>query len=210
MLPKSINVTTQEQAREVGREFQRRNIIEATIKVLRAEGAAAVTTRRIAQELDCSTKVIYTLFGGKEGLADALYREGFGRLHAQIVGVQPVENPATYLRGVANAYRQFALENPHEYGVMFGESIPQFKPNAESLAVSIHIFMDIVQVTMTLPGQDEDSPEYVIKAFWALLHGMMSLHLAGHLHDPDAAVFDYAVRIFITGLFPSSSNTGAE
>src|SRR5262245_63011225 len=80
LLPDSHNITTHQQARAQTREMLRRNAVDTASQILMHEGAGAITVRRIAQELDCSTKVIYTLFGSKEGLANELYREGFERL----------------------------------------------------------------------------------------------------------------------------------
>src|SRR5690348_17054545 len=87
-LPVGNKIVTHQQAREYGHELLRRNVIEAASRLLMEEGAEALTVRRIAQMLSCSTKIIYTMFKGKDGLADALYLEGCTRLQ-QIIGQVP-------------------------------------------------------------------------------------------------------------------------
>ena len=54
--------------------------------------------RRIAAEADCSTTVIYTMFGSKEGLAEALYLEGFERVRRRLEAVPPRRDPLEYLQ----------------------------------------------------------------------------------------------------------------
>jgi AcrR family transcriptional regulator len=56
----------------------------------------------------CSTTVLFTMFGGKEGLADALYREGFERLTRRLERV-PDEDPLARLGALGHAYRANAL-----------------------------------------------------------------------------------------------------
>src|SRR5918993_359272 len=72
--------TPYERAQHKGQEALRRALLDAASGLLLEEGPGALTMRRVAGAGGCSTTVLYTMFGGKEGLADALYREGFERL----------------------------------------------------------------------------------------------------------------------------------
>src|ERR671914_2944683 len=64
-------------AQRRGQEALRRALLDGASGLLVAEGPGALTMRRVAAVAGCSTTVLYTMFGAKEGLADALYREGF-------------------------------------------------------------------------------------------------------------------------------------
>src|SRR5258708_30684304 len=55
-------------------------MLDAAGALLHLEGPQALTTRRLADAVGTSTQAIYTLFGGKEGIVRAMYREGFDRL----------------------------------------------------------------------------------------------------------------------------------
>ena len=59
---------------------QSKAILEAASRILSADGADALTVRRIAAEAGCSTMGLYSRFGGKEGVIDELYVEGFRQL----------------------------------------------------------------------------------------------------------------------------------
>ena len=54
------------------RENTRASIIETAALILKAQGAAAVTTRGVAMAAGVQAPVIYRLFGDKEGLLDAV------------------------------------------------------------------------------------------------------------------------------------------
>ena len=54
----------------------RKNVIDAACLLLLEEGPESVTVRRVAQKLNCSTKIIYSMFGNKDGLANEMYLDG--------------------------------------------------------------------------------------------------------------------------------------
>ena len=62
------------------RAQQRRILIQSAIELLLEEGPAAVSLRRVATNAGMSTQMVYTLFGGKAGLFQAIYEEAFDRL----------------------------------------------------------------------------------------------------------------------------------
>ena len=55
----------------------RDRLVAAALEVLQREGAAALTVRNITQLAGCSTTGVYTYFGGKQGLVEAIYLDGF-------------------------------------------------------------------------------------------------------------------------------------
>src|SRR5437899_9902296 len=59
-------------------------LLDAAGELLLTEGADGITTRRLAAMAGTTTQAIYTEFGGKEGIARAMYREGFARLEARM------------------------------------------------------------------------------------------------------------------------------
>ena len=58
----------------------RASLLHAASTLLAAEGPEALTVRRIAAEAGVSTMGVYSRFGGKEGVIDALLRDGFQAL----------------------------------------------------------------------------------------------------------------------------------
>jgi len=90
--------------------------------------------RRVAWEVNVSTQVLYTMFGGKEGLANELFLEGFRKL-TRAHGEAPCsEDPLRHLYDRAETYFENALANRNYYRVMFFDAIPGFRPSEETLA----------------------------------------------------------------------------
>jgi AcrR family transcriptional regulator len=204
-LPKENIITTHHEAREQGHELLRRNVVEAASRLLVQEGPDALTVRRIAQELACSTKVIYTMFKGKDGLADALYQEGCERLRLTIEHVEIVADAESYLRALAQAYWVFAFANPGHYRVMFCGAIPNFVPSKTSIQAAENAFdlcIKSVAHFMQEGKMRDDDPEIVAKTLWAPLHGVINLRFMGHFEtlEMTQTVFERIIASLITSL----------
>jgi AcrR family transcriptional regulator len=177
-------------AQRRGHEALRRALLDGASGLLVAEGPGALTMRRVAGAVGCSTTVLYTMFGAKEGLADALYREGFERLRGRLEAVPDGGDPLVRLGELARAYRENALTERAYYGVMFQRAIPRFEPSPASLAVageSLEVLARAVRAAMDAGALRPGDPRAVAEVLWAAVHGPVSLELAGHFPDPAAA-----------------------
>jgi AcrR family transcriptional regulator len=176
--------------RDQNQEALRRTVIAAAEHLLTTHGAEAVTVRRVAQQLDCSTTVIYNLFGSKDGLANALYLQGCHLLHAALAAVSQHAEPARYLAALAWAYWDFAQQNPQHYAMMFSGALPDFKPDPASLD-DFKMAINFVVAALERYRQEGllavDDPYLVAKMIWAAMHGVVHLFLAGNLDDPAVA-----------------------
>ena len=183
----------------------RRAVLDVAIRLLVEEGSTALTMRRVAAEVGCSTTVLYTLFGGKPGLVDALWREGFDRLWQAETAAPIAADPLGRLAALGHAYRAHALANPDYYRLMFGGAIPGFRPSAEALAASrqtFQVLVDAVGKGIAAGILRPEDPELVASVLWATVHGVVSLQLAGHFGEPDGeAVFERALRAVASGFF---------
>jgi AcrR family transcriptional regulator len=182
------------QAYVAGREAQRRVLLDAASGVLQAEGPEALTMRRIAAEVGCSTSVLYTMFGGKAGVAEALWREGFERLHAALAAVEG-DDPRQRLLGMGRAYRANALANPAYYSVMFARPIPGFEPSPEAYTDSLRpleLLTDVVAECIEVGLFRKVDPAHIARVLWAASHGAVSLELAGYegAVDPESTYDD--------------------
>jgi AcrR family transcriptional regulator len=86
-------------------------IIEAASRLLRDEGARAVTTRAVSQAAGVQPPTIYRLFGDKDGLLDALAEHAM----AAYVGEKAIDaelDPLTDLRAGWRGHVGFGLANP--------------------------------------------------------------------------------------------------
>ncbi|MER8041614.1 TetR/AcrR family transcriptional regulator [Streptomyces sp. NPDC094032] len=182
--------TPYQDAQRAGQDAVRTTILDRSIDLLVAEGPAALTMRRIAADIGSSTKVLYTMFGGKEGLLDALYREGFARLRRAQEGVPRAGDPLAHLTRLGRAYRAHALAEPAYYRVMFEQPVPGFRPTPDALAVAEGAFeasADAVAACMTAGIFRPGDAHELAKLLWAASHGAVSLEIAGHFTPEEAA-----------------------
>jgi AcrR family transcriptional regulator len=175
-------------AYEAGREARRRLLLDAASRLLETEGPQALTMRRIAAEVGSSTSVLYTMFGGKAGVAEALWCEGFERLHAALDGVD-ADEPLARLAAMGQAYRVCALANRSYYAVMFARPIPGFEPSPEAYEVSLRplrLLTEAVADCVDAGVFRSVDPAHAARVLWAASHGAVSLELAGYEGAVDA------------------------
>lgn len=194
------------------RDTLRQGMLDAATQLLTEEGPSALTVRRIADAVNCSTTLLYSLFGGKDGLANELYLEGFARLKAEFEAAsaqtarkKEEEGGLAPLLRHARIYHQYAKRNPGYYMIMFGDAIAGFVPPRESrdkawesLAALIELF-DTAMKNGTLPPSD---PTRAARLLWVAMHGAVSLELKGYYLKTERAaeLFDAAVNAVLRSL----------
>jgi AcrR family transcriptional regulator len=164
-----------------GDDDQSRAILEAASRILTEEGAAALTVRRIAAEAGCSTMGLYSRFGGKEGVVDELYVEGFEHLAAGLNAMVDTDDPVQDLRTCGRAYRDTALKHATHYMVMFGGAVPDFVPSKASFGVAHQAFdrlVSRVQRCIDIGAFKGDAPQ-IAEVWWGAMHGLVMLELVG-------------------------------
>jgi AcrR family transcriptional regulator len=179
-------------------QLLRKNVIDTACILLTEEGPEAVTVRRIAQKLSCSTKIIYSIFGSKDGLANEMYLDGC-RLLAQTFQQVPVtENILADLEALGWAYWEFAQVHSAYYKMMFGGALSDFKPDEQSLAgttTALTRFQHTVMRAMEQGQLKEQDPLLVVRMLWSALHGVIHLQFAGHFSDAAMAQETYAFTL---------------
>lgn len=191
-----------ELAQSRGRDELRSTLLDTASRLLAAEGATSLTVRRIAAEVGCSTTVLYTMFGSKNGIADGLYREGFERFRRRLDSLPPEPDLLARVYQLAWAYRDSALAEPNYYRVMFAHAIPGFTPDSEALAAAdagFTVLIDAAAACIDAGIFVPSDPAEVAKVLWAAAHGVVSLELSGHLGSDDAQrCYETAVRAATT------------
>ncbi|GIH96651.1 TetR/AcrR family transcriptional regulator [Planobispora siamensis] len=187
-----------------GQDALRSRLLDVASRLLVTVGPESLSMRRIAGEAGCSTTVIYTMFGSKEGLAEALYLEGFERFRRRLNEVPPRKNSLEHLNALGPAYREAALAEPGYYGLMFEKAIPGFTPSerARTLArAALNIFDRVIADCISAGYLVPTQPRKIADALWAAAQGAISLERAGHLRDESiyetvtrAVVFRYMAK----------------
>lgn len=162
----------------------RRAILDAALLVLSRDGESAFTVRNIAREAGCSTTGVYTWFGGKAGLVDAIFIEGFESFDDAL---QPAYESADPVAS-GHAYRRWALDNRTHFLVMFGRAVPDVRPGDAALVRGYESFQRLIDhVREVAPGLSADEAFDWAYHVNATVHGYVLTELTGMSTAPDRA-----------------------
>jgi AcrR family transcriptional regulator len=163
-----------------GHDAVGRRLLAAAHRVLADEGPSALTVRRLAAVSGVSTMNVYSRFGGKDGVVDELFSDGFRRLTELMSHSPTTDDPIADLRACGDRYRQFALENPTYYAVMFDKVFPDYTPSDRAQAMAIESLGRLaasVQRAIDAGLLTADDAWLVAAGLWASCHGLVSLEL---------------------------------
>src|SRR5215213_8793338 len=111
------------------RQDVRSSIVDAASRLLRDEGAQAVTTRAVAQAAGVQAPTIYRLFGDKDGLIDAVADHVMATYvseKATAVAAEADADPISALRDGWRQHLDFGLANPTLFVIL----ADPFRPSA--------------------------------------------------------------------------------
>ncbi|HUD50999.1 TetR/AcrR family transcriptional regulator [Parvibaculum sp.] len=189
------------------RTAQRAALLDAASEMLMRGGPDAISLRKLASNVGTSTMAVYTAFGGKEGLIAALFEEAFDRLSTAQNSVPRDKEPLVWLANLGRAYRRFALENPSYYALMISVTMPVNEtvrhehpdystPPARAISrhSSYQNLLEAIQACVEEGSMPADiHPAMIADAFWATVHGLCSLELAGFYRSADDAGEGFAL-----------------
>ncbi len=168
-------------SRKRQKEDLRAAILNAAARLLAADGLRGLSVRAIAADVGASTKVIYSHYGGKPGIIEALYSDGFERL-GDVMGEAALgaDLPSSRLHRIARAYRSFAVAEPHMYELIYGPRVRELLPSPDDREGARRLQQIVAGVFQE--GQDDglfanSDPGEQSRNYWAALHGTVSLEL---------------------------------
>lgn len=176
-----------------------------------ALGLERVSMHSIAKELGWSATALYRYFVNKDAILAAARAAALDRFSAALD--EALAGPGDIWdrsRAVGNAYVSFAFENADAYKLMFAISQPDMERYPEvacAQARSRAHMSRYVRLLVEEGGLDAD-PVVLGHLFWAGMHGLISLHMAGQLR-PDAPDFETLRREMVRSLVRGASPRAA-
>jgi len=162
----------------------RDRLLDVASRAISEHGESAVTVRAVATAAGTSASAVYALFGSRDDLVAAVSAEGFRRFAAHLEAVPRTADPAADLAALGRAYRAFALADPHFYAVMFARGV---RPGADRTRAVEERTFGVLRDAVARLMPDADAAQDVSLGLWGLVHGLVSLELAGLVPGDDAA-----------------------
>lgn len=168
----------------------RERFLQAALTVLVEQGAAGLTVRGLAGAAGSSTIGVYTRFGGRAGVLDALYERTFELLHEAMAQLPPVSGDALPdVLAFARAFREFALESPARYAFMFERSVPGYDPDPDLRMLAQHASYDLLAERVRPAVGEDGDPDGAGYLVWTTMHGLVSMELTHRARTPPPGWF---------------------
>jgi len=169
------------------------------------QGRDGVSMRQLADALGCSPMTPYRYFRNKDEILAAVRTAAFDRfadaLEAAVARARG--DLRKQFEGVGEAYIRFALREPEAYRLMFDLSQPHqdcYPELVRATARARHMMSASLE-KLVEAGIFVGDAQLMGHVFWATMHGLIVLHLAGKLPaKPDfKAIRQEAMRLLVAG-----------
>jgi AcrR family transcriptional regulator len=174
----------------------RAEILDTARKQMAENGAAALSLRAIAREMQLTAPALYRYFPNRDELVTALIVEAYNSLADALEAAretQPAAAHAARLFAIGLAYREWALAHPQDYALIFGTPIPGYHAPEEKTNPAAKRAMDVLidglmaadKAGLLDPALEYSKPTPALQkqlAAWKKNHGYtaptQALHLA--------------------------------
>lgn len=152
----------------------REAVLDCAARLLDEGGQEGLTIRRLAAASGFTPPAIYSLFGDKGGLVDALVERSFNEVVERMRGVVNPGDPREFARAAFREIVRYGCEHHHRFRLV-EERLPATKiaqPSVEEARFRL------AAPLLELAGADRidrDHLEVMRQAFWSLLHGLITL-----------------------------------
>jgi AcrR family transcriptional regulator len=177
-----------------------------------SKGAANLSLREIAREMGVASSALYRYFTSRDQLLTVLIIESYDDIGGMVEHADAKcsrDDLAGRWRAAAQSLRNWAIENPSDYGLIFGTPVPGYEAPSDTIAPALrytNVLLNLLadaqaagcKPLITVPATKGVSKEYkhvranlAIKltdemllaglAAWAALFGAMSFELFGHV-----------------------------
>lgn len=188
----------------------RQKLCKVAASLFIGNGEKGVTMRELAVALGVSAMTPYRYFRNKEEILAAIRAQAYEQLAdaLEVAATASLTAEAERIQALCQAYVDFALENPSRYKLMIDHA-----QHNENDYPELKIAIDRCNVWLTSYAQGLvdtgvfcGNPQLIAYSFWANLHGVVSLQLAGRItKDCDMnEVVAMAYRALIAAFAPSN------
>ncbi len=157
-------------------------LLAAAERTLRERGVQALSLRELAREVGVSHGAPRRHFPDRQALLDALAREGFERLGAELRAAAGAagEDFEPRVRAIAAAYVRFATEDAALLEVMFAGKHREGADELEDAAErAFAVMLDLIEQGQREGALESGEPKRVGLVLFATIQGIASLVSAG-------------------------------
>jgi len=147
-------------------------------------GIERLSMHSIAQELGWSATALYRYYANKDEILAETRTAALDQLSATLEAVMAGPGDIwARSRAVGDAYVAFAWEKPDAYKLIFAFSQPDIGryPSLAAASARARRNLTVYACELVQTGDLDIDPDLLAHIFWAQLHGLISLGMAGQL-----------------------------
>jgi len=113
-------------------------------RIVAEHGLAGLSVRAVAEAAHTTTRAVYSTFGSKDGLIDALAQTAFEFLHTEIEKLAETDDPIRDAVDMAvKVFRRLALDHPVLYRIAFQRVVPSLRAGPDVTAARQRAFAQL-------------------------------------------------------------------
>lgn len=189
------------------KEDTRHNILSASLDIVKEEGWAALSMRKIADKIDYTAPIIYEYFSNKDAILKELTRIGFIKLAAKMEEARQLStSPEGQLEAMWLSYWNFAFEYKELYQVMYGVEMNccVSENGCSDYAKPMNMIWDKIEEITPPERRSEEYIDRKYYTFWSVVHGLISINLTNQITRQE--LNKEVLRDAITGIISSIKN----
>jgi AcrR family transcriptional regulator len=168
-----------------------------------ADGAAALSLRAVARDLDMVSSALYRYFASRDELLTALIIDAYDSLgdHTEAAVASTTDRaPAQRWVTAAMAIRSWAIDRPHDYALLYGTPVPGYAAPDDTVAPGTRVSLALISIVVDAAREKSLTEPFEVVISDDTSSALRSLGDVVDLHDVgDATVL--AVVLAWTQLF---------
>jgi AcrR family transcriptional regulator len=132
----------QRSPRKVARDRQVQAIKAVARRLVALHGAAELSLREVAREMNQTSSALYRYFANRDELLTALILDAYNELGSVVEEAEAVvarPNRRERWLVATRAIRRWALDHPHEYALVYGSPVPGYHAPMETIAAATRV-----------------------------------------------------------------------
>ena len=168
-------------------KFTKEEMVEAALRVVRANGIDALTAKTMADALGTSTQPIFTAFGSMDGIKKEVYAAAI-RVYDRYTEAGLQERIPFF--GVGMQYIRFAREEPELYRLLFLSR----ETDLSAIKSMEHLQQLVRPTLMRIYHMTSHEADFYFRSLWLVVHSLSTLIVTG-----DCPYSDQEIGRILTG-----------
>ncbi|XOF33410.1 MAG: TetR/AcrR family transcriptional regulator [Candidatus Electrothrix sp. YB6] len=190
----------------------RERILTAAKNMVRCQGSAALSIRKMAAEIGCAVGTIYNVFSNIDEIILTINSATLTKLQARLLADACSEDDAlTAWVRLSHSYVAFCREEYHLWSLLIEHRLaPDNTLPAWYQQQVDELFLLVSRMAEPLTGGDKKKAERAARVLWAGLQGICSLAVSGKLDvvhaEPADVLAESLARNYAQGLILESTS----